>query len=84
MNYKAKTLFLSLVLVAFQLQSAFAQCAMCRAGVESNVSDGDTSIGAGLNMGIIYLFIAPYLLVMVIGYFWYRSAKRKSRPSLKY
>ncbi len=55
----------------------FAQCAMCRASVENNVSNGDTSIGAGLNTGIIYLFVMPYLLAMVIGYFWWRSAKKK-------
>ena len=69
MNQFAKSIFLFLVLVGFQLQSAIAQCAMCRASVESNVSDGDTSVGAGLNMGILYLFVAPYLLMMVIGFF---------------
>ena len=66
-------LFLSLV---FQF-NAEAQCAMCRASVENNVSNGETTIGAGLNNGILYLFIMPYLMAMVIGFFWYRSAKRK-------
>jgi len=61
-----------------------AQCAMCRASVENNVSNGDTSIGAGLNSGILYLFIMPYLMAMVIGFFWYRSAKKKkAKFSLK-
>lgn len=55
----------------------FAQCAMCRASVENNVSNGDTSIGAGLNSGILYLFVMPYLLAAVIGYFWYKSSKKK-------
>lgn len=55
----------------------FAQCAMCRASVENNVSNGDTSIGAGLNSGIIYLFVMPYLLAMIVGYLWWRSAKKK-------
>lgn len=64
--------------------SSFAQCAMCRASVENNVSNGDTSIGAGLNSGILYLFVMPYLMAMIIGYFWYRSAKKKKpRFSLK-
>ena len=63
---------------------SFAQCAMCRASVENNVSNGDTSIGAGLNSGILYLFIMPYLMAMVIGFFWYRSAKKKkAKFSLK-
>jgi hypothetical protein len=55
----------------------FAQCSMCRASVENNVSNGDTSIGAGLNSGIIYLFVMPYLLAMIVGYLWWRSAKKK-------
>jgi hypothetical protein len=56
---------------------AHAQCAMCRASVENNVSNGETSIGAGLNSGILYLFVMPYLMAMAIGFFWWKSAKRK-------
>jgi len=56
---------------------SFAQCAMCRASVENNVSNGETSIGAGLNNGILYLFVMPYLIAGVIGFFWYRAAKKK-------
>lgn len=56
---------------------SFAQCAMCRASVENNVSNGDTSIGAGLNSGILYLFLMPYLIAGVIGFLWYRAAKKK-------
>ncbi|WPR74276.1 hypothetical protein [Algoriphagus sp. NG3] len=64
--------------LAFLLHSAsFAQCAMCRASVENNVSNGETSIGAGLNMGILYLFAMPYLIAMVLGFFWYRNAKKR-------
>lgn len=54
-----------------------AQCAMCRASVENNVSNGDTSIGAGLNNGILYLFVMPYLMAAVIAFFWYKAAKKK-------
>ncbi len=67
-----------LCLLAFLIHSAsFAQCAMCRASVENNVANGDTSIAAGLNLGIMYLFVMPYLIAMVIGYFWYRNAKKR-------
>lgn len=55
----------------------FAQCAMCRASVENNVSNGDTTVGAGLNTGIIYLFIMPYLIAAIIGFLWYRNAKKR-------
>jgi hypothetical protein len=68
--------FLVLVFLLIQTNT-FAQCAMCRASVENNVSNGDTSIGAGLNNGILYLFIMPYLMAAVIGFFWYRAAKKK-------
>ncbi|PRY86209.1 hypothetical protein [Mongoliibacter ruber] len=59
-----------------QIQS-LAQCAMCRASVENNVHTGETSVGAGLNTGILYLFIMPYLIAMVIGYMWYKNAKKR-------
>ncbi|WP_420915735.1 hypothetical protein [Algoriphagus taiwanensis] len=69
--------FLALILF-FGLQvTSWAQCAMCRASVENNVSNGDTSIGAGLNNGILYLFVMPYLMAAIIGFLWYRSAKKK-------
>jgi hypothetical protein len=59
--------------------TSFAQCAMCRATVENNVSNGDTSLGAGLNFGILYLFVTPYLLAAVIGFFWYKNAKKRGK-----
>jgi hypothetical protein len=67
-----------LVAASFFLSiGAFAQCAMCRASVENNVSNGETSIGAGLNNGILYLVVMPYLMAGVIGYLWYKSSKKK-------
>ncbi|MBS9522648.1 hypothetical protein KIH41_07785 [Litoribacter ruber] len=63
---------------------AFAQCAMCRATVENNVSSGETSVGAGLNYGIMYLFAAPYILAMVIGYFWYKNSKKRKLQTSKF
>lgn len=72
-----------LLVLVFQVQS-WAQCAMCRASVENNVSNGDTSIGAGLNSGILYLFVMPYLIALVIGILWYRAAKkRKSKLAIR-
>lgn len=64
--------------------SSWAQCAMCRASVENNVSNGETSIGSGLNNGILYLFVMPYLMAAIIGYLWYRTAKkRKAKLSIR-
>ena len=42
-----------------------AQCAMCRAVLESEESQ---SAAEGINNGIIYLMIIPYILVAGIGY----------------
>lgn len=80
---KLKYFLLSIFFLCFQMTS-WAQCAMCRASVENNVSNGETSIGAGLNSGILYLFVMPYLLAAVIGILWYRAAKkRKAKLSFK-
>ena len=48
------------------------QCPMCKMSAEQNLKDGGTA-GAGLNQGILYMFVMPYLLVGCIGYVWYRN-----------
>lgn len=55
----------------------WAQCAMCRGSVESTMGNGRNDVGVGLNTGIVYLFVVPYLTVMAIGYFWYKSSKKE-------
>ena len=52
-----------------------AQCAMCRGTVESTISNGRSVIASDLNIGILYLFIIPYLLIASIGFLWYRNSK---------
>ncbi len=66
---------LTTVLLLFAGFSAGGQCAMCRATLENNLSNGDVGIAAGINTGILYLFFAPYLAVAVIAYFWYRNSR---------
>ena len=73
-------LFLLLVVVA---GSAEAQCAMCRATLENNVSNGNIGIAAGINFGILYLFVAPYLAVSIIAYLWYRTSKSNERKNFQ-
>ncbi|WP_294818421.1 hypothetical protein [uncultured Flavobacterium sp.] len=53
---------------------ANAQCAMCRAALES--SDGNIKAEA-VNDGIVYLMILPYLLVGVVGYAVYKLRKKR-------
>ena len=52
---------------------ADAQCAMCRAVLESEESGGAAK---GINNGIIYLMTIPYLLIGGIGFAIYRSRKK--------
>ncbi len=76
---KLRIALLSIVLLALTQVNAWAQCAMCRGSVESQVSAGDTSVAANLNFGILYLFFTPYLIVGVIAFLWYRASKRNVR-----
>jgi hypothetical protein len=64
--------FLLLILLMMAPTLAEAQCAMCRAVVESEV-DGKTA--EGINNGIVYLMAFPYLLVAGLGYFVYRKMR---------
>jgi hypothetical protein len=77
-----KALFTLIVMMVVAVSSADAQCAMCRAVLENNVSNGNVGIAAGINTGIMYLFFAPYLAVAIIGYLWYRTSKANERKEL--
>lgn len=66
-------IFLVLFLVP---EFAEAQCAMCRAVLES---EADQSTAKGINDGILYLMIFPYLLIGGVGYFIYRSRKKRKK-----
>lgn len=58
-----------------------AQCAMCRASVESTLSQGDIGIASKLNTGILYLFVVPYIAVAVVGYFWYKKSRENAEKA---
>ena len=55
-----------------------AQCAMCRATLENNVNNGQTGIAAGINFGILYLFVTPYLAIATLAILWYRTSRRNA------
>lgn len=59
---------LLLLSVLFFLQKSNAQCAMCRAVLESEESQ---LAAEGINDGIVYLMAIPYILVFGIGYIVY-------------
>jgi hypothetical protein len=70
-----KTILVLFLLFVVGSTEVFAQCAMCSAVLENNLSNGNVGIAAGINFGIMYLFFAPYLAVLVVGYFWYKTSK---------
>lgn len=72
MKTKAVYILLLLVLISFDAQ---AQCAMCRAVLES---EADQSAAKGINDGIMYLMVFPYLLMGGVAYMIWRS-RRKNR-----
>jgi len=64
----------SLLVILFLILSNIsnAQCAMCKAVVES----GDLSEAEGLNTGILYLMVFPYILVGTLLYFIIKNRKK--------
>jgi hypothetical protein len=70
--FSKKKLLLLLLLVVFTSKTAFSQCAMCKAVVEN----GDTSMAEGVNSGITYLMVFPYLLIGLLFFTIYRYNKK--------
>ena len=58
------TLFFLILIIAIP-QFSEAQCAMCKASVESSQGQAN-SVAGGINKGILYLMAVPYLLLMFI------------------
>ena len=67
-----RILFLALLILLFQLD-AQAQCAMCRATAESASQNSGGSIAEGLNSGIVYLMLIPYILLTVVVLVFFRK-----------
>lgn len=51
-----------------------AQCAMCRAALES---EGNTAKAKGINDGIVYLMVIPYILVGLVCFAVYKMYQKK-------
>lgn len=70
-----KYIFIILLLASgfFSLE-ANAQCAMCRAVLETE--EGGVKAEA-VNDGIVYLMAFPYILVGILGYVIYKTRQKK-------
>lgn len=63
---------LFIILFFLIIKQSFAQCAMCKAVVEQ----GGEEMAEGINSGIIYLMVFPYLAIGIGIYFLYRNWKK--------
>ena len=70
-------IFLSIIFVlSIFSPQVRAQCSMCTISAEQGTKNGNTQ-GKGLNDGIIYLLVIPYLLIAGIGILWYRNYRKR-------
>jgi len=63
---KVKLLVLLITFISFN-QEMFAQgCSQCKLLAEQNAGLDENSFGSGINGGILYLMVIPYLLLMFL------------------
>lgn len=67
--------------VGFELD-AEAQCAMCRAQLETADQASANAKNTGINSGILYLMLFPYILIGGIAYMWYRSSQKNKKKEI--
>ena len=75
-----QVLSIVVLIVLVAVSEVKAQCAMCAAQLESNASSGNGS-NTGINSGILYLMIFPYILIAGIAYLWYRTNKKNKQKT---
>jgi len=68
----AKRTLLALTILLLIPYLGEAQCAMCRAVLES---EDNTAAAEGINNGIVYLMAIPYILIGALFFFIYRKMK---------
>ena len=67
-------ILLAICLISNEL---LAQCPMCKIAAESNMKAGGTA-GRGLNAGILYMLVLPYMMVSIMAYIWWKNRKKES------
>lgn len=72
MYIKGRIIFILATVAILFPSMVEAQCAMCRAVLESEASG---NAAKGINNGIVYLMAVPYVLVAGLFYFIYRKMR---------
>lgn len=70
---KAKRFLLVALALLLVNASSWAQCAMCKATAESASQNTGGSLAEGLNSGILYLMLIPYVLLISLGLLFFRK-----------
>lgn len=65
-----KKISVSFILVVLQIANVVAQCPMCRKSAENS------QFAKSLNLGILYLLVFPFLLMIGGGIYWYFNRKK--------
>ncbi len=58
--------------------TVLAQCPMCGEAARTSLKEGNTT-AKGLNAGILYLLLGPYLMVMTGAILWYIKRKKAKK-----
>lgn len=66
-----RTAWCLLLVLLFLSELAFGQCVMCKAVAEDSAAEG--AVGRGINQGILYIMVIPYILLGTMGYFIYKK-----------
>lgn len=72
---KTKALIILLILLVIPVAME-AQCSMCRAVLQASDDKGPA---IGINNGIVYLMVFPYILMGGLGYFLWRSYNKRAK-----
>lgn len=68
-----KNVYFVFLIMLLLTQTVDAQCAMCRAVLES---EGNVETAEGINNGIVYLMAIPYVLVGGLFFFVYKKMRK--------
>ena len=71
-------IIIAFLFILFSIPS-YSQCAMCRAVLESSENEG---LSEGISNGIMYLAFLPYVIVLFMIFFVYKSFKKLNSISL--
>jgi len=74
MHFRTRRKIVYILFSFFYSLNFHAQCAMCRASLES---EGNAVKAEAVNDGIVYLMVIPYVLVGLVGVFIYRMYRNK-------